>query len=109
MKSTDAAKNWELDIVLGAPGYVPAKRVTINPPMGRTCRERRRFYEELFKQAVIPFLLPILAAGYLGGGGPDLTLHKDKYGHFSVSVRYDQRGYGYLPLGHYGGGHGGGY
>ncbi|XP_075736812.1 uncharacterized protein LOC142776664 isoform X1 [Rhipicephalus microplus] len=55
------------------------------------------------------FLLPIVAAGYLGGGGPDVTLHKDKYGHFGVSVRYDQRGYGYLPLGYYGGGHGGGY
>ncbi|KAL1444357.1 hypothetical protein MTO96_029906 [Rhipicephalus appendiculatus] len=55
------------------------------------------------------FLLPIVAAGYLGGGGPDVTLHKDKYGRFGVSVRYDQRGYGYLPLGHYGGGYGGGH
>lgn len=53
MESADAAKNWELEIVPGAPGYVPARRVTINPPIGRTCRERRRFYEESLKQAVI--------------------------------------------------------
>ncbi|KAL3213177.1 hypothetical protein MRX96_007767 [Rhipicephalus microplus] len=53
MESADPAKNWELEIVPGATVYVPAIRVTINPPIGRACRKRRRFYEELLKQAVI--------------------------------------------------------
>ncbi|XP_077537589.1 uncharacterized protein LOC144149810 isoform X1 [Haemaphysalis longicornis] len=55
------------------------------------------------------FLLHQAAAGFMGGGGPHLTVHKDHYGRGGISLRYDHRAYGHLPSGHYGGGHGGGY
>lgn len=41
--------------------------------------------------------------GITGGGEPDLILHKDHYGRFGISVRYDRRGYQQQPLIHHGG------
>ncbi|KAL3224771.1 hypothetical protein MRX96_026359 [Rhipicephalus microplus] len=53
IESAEAAENWEPEIVPGAPGYVPARRVTFNSLIGVTRSERRRLYKESLKQAAI--------------------------------------------------------
>ncbi|XP_070384599.1 uncharacterized protein [Dermacentor albipictus] len=73
--------------------------------MGNMLRSTFFYAFQIVLAVCAAFLLPFAATGVLRGGGPDLTLHKDQYGRFGISIRYDHMGYGYMPLGRYGGGY----
>ncbi|KAL1438675.1 hypothetical protein MTO96_047867 [Rhipicephalus appendiculatus] len=47
----DSGENWEHEIAPGCPGYVPTGRPTFKSTMGMKRHERKRFYQELLKQA----------------------------------------------------------